>query len=302
METNRTNKTDNKKRTVSIGIVFVILCIIGIFTLLQMSFNATKSILANLDTKHKYEEKLFPIVMFDPPTFENPATLREVDLMTYCVWATILGKNRDKYSYDDNMFIVVPASDVDMTAHTLFGSTISLSHKTFNDFENSYEYDENTKSYHVPMIALTAFYVPRVEDMVKSGDKLFLKVGYIPPKTIMNVNFTGKEDSEQEAAKYMIYEMRKNKNNYYLYAIRDASGVGDNMGSGLKPSYDNVMDSIKNQLDSNTVPKNEDDYLLPDTVPEIPSKDKTHGSQGEKGITEFYSIPAPPKENTTING
>ena len=302
MEENRSSKVRKANRSTGVGIVFILLCVIGIISLIQISFSATKNILANVDTKHKYEEKLFPIVMFDPPTFENPATLREIDLMMYSIWSTVLGENRDKYSYDDNMSLIVPASDVDMTAYKLFGNTVSLSHKTFNDFENSYEYDEQTKSYHVPMIAMTAFYVPRVDDIIKSEDKLFLKVGYIPPKTIMNVNFDGKDDDEQEPTKYMVYEFRKDKKDYHLYAIRDGSGVGNNMGSGLRPSYDNIMENIKNQINNNVV-DNHTEYTPPISIPENYDYTDTQGIEGEeKGISGLYAVPPPPDVDTTVIG
>ncbi|MEG0854010.1 MAG: hypothetical protein RSF82_09055 [Angelakisella sp.] len=229
-----------------IGGVFIILCLIGFCTLVAACFNLTRNVLDNASTKHSYESKLLPVLMFDPPPFEDPKTLRPVDLLMYSVWATVLGEKRDTYQYDDNLSLVVPASDVEMTAYNLFGPDVSLTHDTFGDYEITYLYDTTTKSYHVPVAAMTGFYTPSVEEIVKSGDSLRLRVGYIPPATALNIDFSGKGDREQKADKYMTYELKKGKKGYYLYAIRDVEGATFLTGSDANPLLNEMLDEINN--------------------------------------------------------
>lgn len=246
----KTKKSSRYSRYAApIGGVFILLCVIGFCTLIVTCFNFTRSLLDNSGTKHVYESKLLPVLMFDPPPFEDPKTLRTVDLLMYSVWATVLGDKRDTYQYDDNLSLVIPASDVEMTAFNLFGPDVALSHDTFGDYEVTYLYDTATKSYHVPVTAMTGFYTPSVEEIVKNGDTLLLRVGYIPPATALNIDFSGKGDREQKADKYMTYELRKGKSEYYLYAIRDVEGAKFLTGSDANPLLDDMLDDI-NDLDA----------------------------------------------------
>ncbi|MEG1943544.1 MAG: hypothetical protein RR049_06970, partial [Angelakisella sp.] len=241
----KTKKSSRYSRYAApIGGVFIILCVIGFCTLLVACFNLTRNILDNSNTKHAYEAKLLPVLMFDPPNFEDPKALRSVDLLMYSVWATVLGDKRDTYQYDDNLSLIIPASDVEMTAFNLLGPDVKLVHDTFGDYETTYLYDTATKSYHVPTTAMTGFYTPSVEEIVKSGDTLRLRVGYIPPATALNIDFSGKGDRGQKADKYKTYELHKGKNGYYLYAIRDVEGATLLTGSGANPLLNDALDEI----------------------------------------------------------
>ena len=225
MSSNASNKSSRNRYAAPIGGVFIILCIVGFFTVVAACFNLTRSILDNSSQKQEYEEMLLPVVMFDPPPFEDPVNLRDTDLLQYSIWATVLGEKRDTYEYDDDLSLVVPSSDVDMTAYHLFGPDVTLKHDSFGDYEISYYYEEATKSYHVPVTTMTGFYIPSVEEIVKKGDVIQLKVGYIPPNNALNVDFSGKGNSEPAPDKYMTYELHKGKDGYYLYAIKDVEGA-----------------------------------------------------------------------------
>lgn len=232
------NKKNNRasRYAAPIGGIFIILCFFGFFSLISSSFRFTQSLLDNTDAKHAYEQQLLPVLMFDPPPFEDPATMRQIDLLMYSVWAAVLGDKRDIYEYDDNMSLIIPASDVDLAAYKLFGAGVTLSHDTFGDYDITYVYDIATKSYHVPVGALTGFYTPRVEEIVKKGDVIQLKVGYIPPANALNIDLSGKGNKERTADKYMTYELRKNKKEYFLYAMRDVEGA--TLPGGIVPVPD----------------------------------------------------------------
>ena len=245
-----------------IGGVFIILCLIGLVSLVGSCFQFTRNLLDNSTAKHNYDSMLLPVVMFDPPPFEDPPTLRAVDLLMYSVWAAVLGDNRDIYEYDDNASMVIPASDVDMAAYKLFGPGVTLSHSSFGDYDISYVYDESTKSYHVPVRAITGFYTPRVEDIFKKDDVIQLKVGYVPPATALNVDLSGKGQSDQKPDKYMVYELRKNKKDYYLQAVRDVEGTTYRTGSDANPILNEVLDELTG-LDMVEDPKQQLEFLTP---------------------------------------
>lgn len=225
MSSNVSSKSRRNRYAAPIGGVFIILCIVGFFTVVAACFNFTRSILDNSGQKQEYEEMLLPVVMFDPPPFEDPVNLRDTDLLQYSIWATVLGEKRDTYEYDDDLSLVIPSSDVDMTAYHLFGPDVTLKHDSFGDYEISYYYEEAIKSYHVPVTAMTGFYIPSVEEIVKKGDVIQLKVGYVPPQNALDVDFSGKGNNEPAPDKYMTYELHKGKDGYYLYAIKDVEGA-----------------------------------------------------------------------------
>lgn len=287
-----------------IGGVFIILCVIGLVSLISYCFSFTQGLLDNSNAKHDYENMLLPVVMFDPPPFENPTSMRQVDLLMYSVWSTALGSKRDVYEYDDNMSLVIPASDVDMAAFQLFGPEVVLSHSTFGDYEIVYLYDPTTKSYHVPVSALTGFYTPRVEEIVKKNDIIQLKVGYVPPANAMNIDLSGKGVDERKPDKYMIYELRKGKNSEYLYAIRDVEGAGYMTGSDANPLVNDLFDDYNDPDKVAEEPADQMQFMIPDSSESAVEGDSPSGegssgssSEGEEPAENGSSGEEPPPED-----
>ncbi len=218
-----------------IGGVFIILCLVGFFTVASFCLNTTKSLLDNSARKKEFERMLLPVVIFDPVPFENPVNIDNASLLQYSIWSTAMGEKRSQYEYDDADMMIIPASDIDVAAQQLFGPDVKLEHRSFGDLQDSYLYDEEIRSYHVPIITITGFATPRVEEINKiSGDTVELRMGYVPPSTILNLDEDGNLGNP-EPEKYMIYEMHKNRNGWYLYAIKDLPGNGQLVTSDVMP-------------------------------------------------------------------
>ena len=218
-----------------IGGVFIILCLVGFFTVASFCLNTTKSLLDNSARKKEFERMLLPVVIFDPVPFENPVNIDNASLLQYSIWSTAMGEKRSQYEYDDADMMIIPASDIDVAAQQLFGPDVKLEHRSFGDLQDSYLYDEEIRSYHVPIITITGFATPRVEEINKiSGDTVELRMGYVPPSTILNLDEDGNLGNP-EPEKYMIYEMHKNRNGWYLYAIKDLPGNGQLVTSDTMP-------------------------------------------------------------------
>ena len=218
-----------------IGGVFIILCLVGFFTVASFCLNTTKSLLDNSARKKEFERMLLPVVIFDPVPFENPVNIDNASLLQYSIWSTAMGEKRSQYEYDDADMMIIPASDIDVAAQQLFGPDVKLEHRSFGDLQDSYLYDEEIRSYHVPIITITGFATPRVEEINKiSGDTVELRMGYVPPSTILDLDEDGNLGNP-EPEKYMIYEMHKNRNGWYLYAIKDLPGNGQLVTSDVMP-------------------------------------------------------------------
>lgn len=241
----RPKATRRNRYAAPIGGIFVILCIVGFITLVVICFQFTQSLLDNTKKKAEYEKMLLPVVMFDPAPFEGAENFDQLSMLQTCIWATLLGDNRDNYAYDDQAMLVVPSIDVDVTAQKLFGPDAKLVHQSFGNFDDSYLYDEEIKSYHVPITTMTGFFTPKVMEISKKGDVVTLKVGYIPPSTALNLSIGSDEDNAPEPAKYMIYELHKAKTGYYINAIRDIEGAS--IVPGVSISFMPIPDDLLNQ-------------------------------------------------------
>jgi len=263
---------DVRKKAV-IGAVFVILCLIGLYNVIAYCYGVTSNILQNTAQKEKFEKMLLPVVMFDPVEFEDPKTYDELAMMQSAIWSVLLGENRDNYQYGDNAQLIIPSSDIDVAAARLFGPDIKINHRSFGDYEVTYLYDEAIKSYHVPIVGLVSFYTPQVTEITKKDGEVILKVAYIAPQSVLDINPSGKS-GESEPQKYVTYVLHKGSSDYYIYAIKDqilANGAFDyHEGSTNKYSeyqgvlsdeYWDVPDSQETDNEENENSQTDSDYI-----------------------------------------
>lgn len=251
----RTPVRRRRKHAAPIGGLFIIMAAIGAIAVLIFSVNATRKFIDNSDKKRAFEQMILPVLMFDPVPFESPTDLDPLVLLQSSLWASLLGEKRGSYPYDELRMLLVPASDVDVSAARLFGPDVKLTHQSFGNYETSYLYDEDTKTYHVPVTGQMGLYTPRVEEIDSKGDTLLLTVGYIPPDNIWTADVGHNEDGQTTADKHMIYQLTRNKNkkDYYLSAVRDVEGAG-----GIIPDPgNNVSPSAPMPLPSSSAPEEE---------------------------------------------
>lgn len=132
------------KYALPLGGVFLVLAVIGLISVAGFCIRLTNQIMDNTREKSKFEEYLLPVVMFDPVEFDSPEHADPLFLLQSSLWGTLLS-NTDKYTYDENAMLVVPASDLDVYAAKLYGSDIKLQHQTIEDFDFTYPYDRKPK-------------------------------------------------------------------------------------------------------------------------------------------------------------
>ena len=66
---------------------------------------------------------------------------------------------------------------------------------------------------------MTGFATPSVEKIAMKQDSCQLTVGYVPPTTVLSINYDSKGNLEETPSKYMLYELRKNGKDFYLYSV-----------------------------------------------------------------------------------
>ena len=172
---------------------------------LTMEDDETSTELEIEDTAPSPEET----ILHQERTDAVAAAMKQLDeefLLKTSLWATLL-ENKTKYSYDEFGYLLVPASDLDVAAKSLYGSGITLEHRSFSEGYDAYNYDEESKTYYVPVLGQTAGYVPKVVEILKSGDTYTLIVGYVAPTTLWNVSEDGSAESVPD--KYLYYDLVK---------------------------------------------------------------------------------------------
>lgn len=208
------------KYAATIGAVLIALALVGTLSVCSILFNLGARILDNTGQKEAFEWKIYPLLMFDPATFDDPKQLDEEFVLKTSLWATLL-ENKTKYNYDEFGYLLVPASDLDVAAKSLYGSGITLEHKSFSEgYDYAYNYNEETKIYSVPVLGQSAGYVPKVVDIAKDGSVYTLIVGYVAPTTLWSVSEDGSSESVPD--KYLYYDLEKiARNEYVVKAVRN---------------------------------------------------------------------------------
>lgn len=209
-----------KKAAAPLGMTVFVLAGVGLAAVAFAVVGMVRGLLDDSDKMAQYESFIRPVVMMDPVPFKGIENVEEGMLLQSSLWAVLLGEGRSGYSYDDAGLLLVPSSDVDVAAATLFGPSVKLTHQTFDDYDASYLFDPELSVYRVPVVAKVA-YSPKVESIAKDGaDGLILTVGYVAPGNIWT---TGTKASQTEPTpdKYLYYDLAKWDKGYYIKSVRD---------------------------------------------------------------------------------
>ncbi len=204
-----------------VGAVVILLALVGVVSLITILVQWITGLQDNSSERGKLEQLILPVLMFDPISFDSVETADQGMVLQSSIWSTVLTAETGRYTFDIGETLTVPVTDIEIAAKKLFGPDVTLAHKTFGDVNVSYYYDEENQLYYVPIDGQIGFYTPRVEEIErKEGDIYRLKVGYVPPNNVWT-SMTSSGETFREADKYMIYEVKKEKDSYYLLAIKD---------------------------------------------------------------------------------
>lgn len=202
---------------VIVGGALVVLALIGLLTVVSSCVELGQRLLDNSAEKEKFEQILFPVVMFDPGVIDSPEEMDQLVLLRSSIWSAFVS-NMEKYTLDSSNRITVAKSDVDVACARLFGPQIQLEHQSFSDYMSVYYYDESREAYLAPLDGSSVLYTPQVEEIEKSGVIYTLRVGYMGSGNEWLEKLQGR-DYEPTPDKYMVYTMKKVGDHFQLQAI-----------------------------------------------------------------------------------
>lgn len=201
-----------------LGLWVLIMSVIGVISTVSFVKGKIDNIVHNTDQKNEFAKFIYPVVICDPPKFDQTSRLRNETMVSAAVWDIILYEDKSKYDMDFD-YIIVPREDVEQHAAKLFGSGLNLTHTTISSADVSFYYDDEQGCYRIPENPKYFTYSPYIEEISKVGESYTLTVGYVSP-TPAWLTLTSEEAPEPE--KYVEYVVQKRGESYTLVAIKDS--------------------------------------------------------------------------------
>jgi len=214
-------KHKRRRYAAPIGGAFILLAFVGLVAVIITSITLTDRLLDNQADKERLEDIIRPLLMWDPPPFENPKDISPTLLLHASMWAAL---SYTSYPFNEDQEMEIPASDLDVAATRMFGPGVTLSHRSFGDYEQSYYFDAVRQIYLVSPGAQLFRHSPRVISIERSGDYYDVLVGYMSPQGAFTANLQGARGIP-EPEKYMIYVMRRAGDTFQIVALRDDPAI-----------------------------------------------------------------------------
>ncbi len=162
------------------GVIFALLACVGLITVIAKGINMFDSYTSGESRKEGFESVLYPAVIMDIESFNSPSELSSEQIITAAIWSMIMKDGvTEQYELTFDV-VIIPAADVESYAVKLFGDELpKLEHTTVGPAESRFYYNEETKSYNVPVAPVTYTYSPEIREASKSGNEYIVLVDYI---------------------------------------------------------------------------------------------------------------------------
>ena len=180
------------------GVIFAVLACIGLVAVIAKIIGMFGSYTSGDTRKDALEQAIYPAVIMDIESFNDPTELPPEQILTAAIWSMIMTDGvTDGYEKTFDM-VMIPSIDVESYAVKLFGENLpELTHSTIGPAEARFYYNEETKTYNVPVAPVTFTYTPEIREATKSGSDYTVVVDYIdelpswlPKTSSKSVQFT----------------------------------------------------------------------------------------------------------------
>ena len=217
-----------------LGFFVIVLTVIGFVTLIVVGTRLFYKLTDDSALRAKYAAMVDPIVMLDPPNFAEPGKLSDAVILQSTIWSTVFSGDIARFSTDEYGQIQIPVADLDAECKHLYGPTAAIVRRSMTvdggevdpEMEEGtviFEYRSDIDSFVVPILGEFGEYTAKVESIKRSGDEMYLTVGYYPKSSSWYDEFTERKSTDV-AEKYKVYVMKKNPDTkeYYVYALQNA--------------------------------------------------------------------------------
>ena len=203
------------------GGILLMFAVIGVIATSIWSFNRVTDIVTDDTALRELDTLLEPVVMLDPEPFDSVDKIPNEVILESSVWAaTLSDRDGTKYKTDEAGRMLIPEAEVTAQANRLFAAGTEFTLESFGSEESTVQYDEDAKTFHVPIMGLDA-YTPYVTKLRKKRSVTIATVGYIPS----GESWAQDKDGNlipPIPSKYMIYELEGRRGSYRIMAVKEA--------------------------------------------------------------------------------
>lgn len=221
-DTISTSRTTTRKiglYRVVFACVMISLAAVAIITLLS-ALSRTAAVMSNSPTNAKCESYISPMVMHDPPPFDDSSHLDTNVKIAASIWRNIFQKGASTYKeLDAEGRTLMPASDVQSACVELFGpnATINTGESVHGQF---FSHTAGNDCFHISAASNADSLVPRVDDIIEDDDALSLAVSYFS-RDEKNLKVGDNKAAAPSPVKRMVYNLRLDEGTkkYYIHSV-----------------------------------------------------------------------------------
>lgn len=200
-----------------IGVIMCILSVVGLVFSVRYGVRYFRSFTAGEDQKDSFSEVVYPAVIMDIESFAAPGELSSDQIISAALWSLVMSEE-DMAKYSATFDIIsVPAIDVEAYAAKLFGNNLpEIQHATVGSGELKFYYNEDTKSYNVPVNPITFTYHPKISSVSKTDDEYTIVVDYVKELPSWMEN---RKNGGEQISKTAEYKLHENNGSYTISSM-----------------------------------------------------------------------------------
>lgn len=171
-----------------------------------------------IESFESYDNLIWPVVMQDPPCFDEKNPLDEKIKIKSALWDTAMNSKDKNLDYDEDDMIIFPANEVQKSYERLFGEEIN--YNVLDVIKDPfYKFNKAKNEFSVKVMSGTDMFLPHTVDAFWENNNLILKVGYVVPQDQFDENMNKYEVAKPE--KYANYKLKKNKKtgDFYVCSV-----------------------------------------------------------------------------------
>jgi len=207
---------------VTVAALMLIFSVIGAVNSVRFISAAARDIADKKSLKNEFAQFVYPVVINDPPAYDNIDTLQHTTIITCAIWKIILTGDKSHYEKSEMTdTIKIPAIDVQNSAYMLFGIR-ELIHQSAGNIDAGFIYDDDNKVYEVPANPRFISYSPLVSEISVVGELYTVTIDYMPPSPLAIAGI----EYDATPVKTMIYTITRAKDKMTIMSIKFANTAG----------------------------------------------------------------------------
>ncbi|MCM1164619.1 MAG: hypothetical protein NC299_10305 [Lachnospiraceae bacterium] len=187
-----------------LAVFVVIMAGVGCVSTARFVSAGIRDIMDNTSLKNEFARFLLPVVANDIAPFENVEEVSNTAKISIAIWNILVNKDTAPYKTDETGNLSIPEYDVGLSCAEIFGSGVTIEHRTVGVGDTRFAYDEAKHVYACSGDMRYLNYSPRIVDMTENNGTYVLTVEYLPPSFTLVTGDLGFEVTADKTMEYTI--------------------------------------------------------------------------------------------------